>query len=280
MCLISQKYNGIPLSRRNMDWNEELLKDKLAGKLIGHKVYYYPSISSTNDEAYRLGMEGAPEGTVVIADMQTKGKGRLQRVWHSPAGTNIYTSIILRPQIKTATAPQISLVAGVAVAELLDQFCPDRVELKWPNDVLINGKKICGILAQMKTEADQVGFVVVGIGINVNIRPDQFPVDIVNIATSLSIQTGRENLREDLIISLYENFAKWYKKLLQDGFTSIKERWLHYAAMVSLNVQVSYFNETLTGKALGIDDSGALILLDPRGATINVTAGDATILKE
>jgi len=263
-----------------MDWNEELLKNRLAGKLIGHKLYYYPEIGSTNDEAYRLGLEGAPEGTVVIADMQTKGKGRLQRVWHSPAGINLYTSIILRPQIKTAAAPQISLVAGVAVTELLGQFCPGRVELKWPNDVLINGKKICGILAQMKTEADQIDFVVVGIGMNVNIRQDQFPADITDIATSLWAETGREISREDLIISLYEIFAKWYKKLLQDGFASIKERWLHYAAMIGRNVQISYFNETLTGKALGIDDSGALILFDSHGKTINITAGDATILKE
>jgi BirA family transcriptional regulator, biotin operon repressor / biotin---[acetyl-CoA-carboxylase] ligase len=256
------------------------IQNKLVGKLIGHKVYYYPEIASTNDEAYRLGMEGSPEGTAVIADYQTKGKGRMQRVWHSPAGTNIYTSIILRPQIKTAAAPQISLVAGVAVAELLEEFCPGRVELKWPNDVLVNGKKICGILAQMKTAADQVDFVVVGIGINVNIRQDQFPADIVDIATALCAETERKFSRENLIISLYENFAKWYKKLLQDGFASIKERWLHYAAMIGRNVQVSYFNETLTGKALGIDDSGALILLDSYGKTINVTAGDATILKE
>jgi BirA family biotin operon repressor/biotin-[acetyl-CoA-carboxylase] ligase len=263
-----------------MDWNEESLKNNLAGNLIGNKIYYYPEIGSTNDEAYRLGMEGTPEGTVVIADCQTKGKGRVQRVWHSPAGTNIYTSIILRPQIKTAAAPQISLVAGVVVAELLEQFCPDHVELKWPNDVLVNGKKICGILAQMKTAADQVDFVVIGIGINVNIRQNQFPADICDIATSLSAETKREILREDLIISLYENFAKWYKKLLQDGFASIKEQWLSYAAIIGRNVQVSYFNETLTGKVLGIDDSGALILLDSHGKTISVTAGDATILKE
>jgi BirA family transcriptional regulator, biotin operon repressor / biotin---[acetyl-CoA-carboxylase] ligase len=262
-----------------MGWNEELLKINLAGKFIGHKLYYFPEIGSTNDEAYRLGLEGAPEGVVVLADMQTKGKGRMQRVWHSPAGANIYTSIILRPRIKPATTPQISLVAGVAVAELLDQYCPKQVELKWPNDVLAKGKKVCGILAQMKTAADQVDFVVVGIGINVNIRQDQFPADIYDIATSLSIENGREIVREDLIISLYENLAKWYKKLLQDGFGPIKERWLRLAPMIGKNVQVTYFNEVVTGKALGIDEQGALILLTAQGETIYVTAGDATIFK-
>jgi len=256
------------------------IEKKLVGKLIGHNVYYYPEIGSTNDEAYRLGVEGAPEGTVVIADMQTKGKGRMQRVWHSPAGLNIYTSVILRPHIAPSAAPQISLVAGVAVAELLEQFCPGQVELKWPNDVLINSKKICGILAQMKTAADQVDFIVVGIGINVDIRQNQFPTDICDIATSLSIETRREILREDLIISLYENFAKWYKKILQNGFASIKERWLGFAAMIGRNVQIKYFNETLTGKAIGINDAGSLILLNAKGEKIIINAGDATILKE
>lgn len=263
-----------------MDWDEEHLRNNLAGKLIGHPLYYFPEIGSTNDEAYRLGVTGVADGTVVIADGQTKGKGRLQRAWHSPAGSNIYTSIILRPQIKPAAAPQISLVAGVAVAELLSQYCPGLVELKWPNDVLIKGKKICGILAQMKTAGEQVDFVVVGIGINVNIGKDQFPADIRDIATSLIIETGRKIAREDLIIGLYENLAKWYKKLLQDGFTSIKEKWLNLAPMIGKEIKVTYFSEVVQGKALGIDEQGALILLCVNEEKISISAGDATILKE
>jgi len=132
----------------------------------------------------------------------------------------------------------------------------------------------------MKTAADQVDFIVVGIGINVDIRQNQFPTDICDIATSLSIETRREILREDLIISLYENFAKWYKKILQNGFASIKERWLGFAAMIGRNVQIKYFNETLTGKAIGINDAGSLILLNAKGEKIIINAGDATILKE
>jgi BirA family transcriptional regulator, biotin operon repressor / biotin---[acetyl-CoA-carboxylase] ligase len=263
-----------------MCWNEELLKKNLTGKLIGHKVYYYPEIGSTNDEAYRLGIDGSEEGTVVIADSQTKGKGRMQRVWHSPAGSNIYTSIILRPHFKPASAPQISIVAGVAVAEFLEQYCENSIELKWPNDVLASGEKICGILAQMKSSADQVDFIIVGIGINVNIKKDQFPADLRDIATSLAIEAGHDFSRDDLIISLYENLAKWYKKLLQDGFAPIKEKWLSLAPMIGKNVQVTHFSETLTGKALGIDDKGSLILLTAQSDTILISAGDATILKE
>ncbi|MGV8059158.1 MAG: biotin--[acetyl-CoA-carboxylase] ligase [Smithellaceae bacterium] len=262
-----------------MDWNEESLKNKLSGKLIGHKLYYFPEIDSTNDEVFRLGGAGAPEGTVVLADSQTKGRGRMQRTWHSPAGSNIYTSLLLRPHFKPAAAPQISLVAGVAVAELLEQYCPGKIELKWPNDVLLKGKKVCGILAQMKTTADQVDFIVVGIGININIRQNQFPADICDMATSLSAETGKEISRQDLIISLYENFAKWYKELLKNGFTFIKEKWLSLTPMIGKNVQIIHFNETVTGKAIGIDDKGSLILFTARNEKIVISAGDASILK-
>ncbi len=261
-------------------FDEILLEKNLAGRLIGHKIYYFPEIGSTNDEAFRLGVEGAPEGTVVLADSQTKGRGRMQRIWHSPAGSNIYTSFILRPHLPPAAAPQISLVAGVAVAELLEQYCPGKIELKWPNDVLLNGKKICGILAQMKTAEEDVDFVVVGIGINVNIRENQFPVEIREIATSLSSEAGQEISRQDLIIRLYENFAKWYKKLLQNGFAAIKEKWLNLAPMIGQNVQVIHFNETVTGKAIGIDDTGSLIICTVQGEKMVINAGDATILKK
>lgn len=263
-----------------MDWNEDLLRINLAGKLIGHRLYYFPEIDSTNDEAFRLAEAGAPEGTVVLADSQTRGRGRMQRVWHSPAGSNIYTSLILRPHLRPAAAPQISLVAGVAAAELLEQYCPGKIALKWPNDLLVNGKKICGILAQMKTVPEGVEFVVVGIGINVNIRKNQFPVEVREIATSLSMETGQEVSRQDLLIKLYENFAQWYRKLLQSGFASIKGKWLNLAPMIGQNVQITHFNDTVTGKAVGIDDTGSLILFTARGEKIVINAGEATILKK
>jgi len=262
-----------------MDWNEELLKSNLAGKAIGHKVYYYPETGSTNDEAYRLAAAGAPDGTVVIADSQSRGKGRMSRVWHSPAGSNIYTSVILRPPLKPAAAPQISLVAGVAVAELLETYCPGRVELKWPNDVLIAGKKICGILAQMKTAVKGVDFVVVGIGINVNIGENRFPPELKDIATSLDLEAEREIPRLNLIINLYENLAKWYKKLLQNGFVVIKEKWLDLTPMIGKDVQVMFLKERICGKAHDLDEDGALIIITGNNERLKVSAGDATIVK-
>lgn len=163
------------------------LRQNLAGRLIGHRIYYLQQTGSTNDDAFRLGSQGEPEGTVVIAGTQTAGKGRMSRAWHSPPQANIYTSIILRPGFDVRRAPQISIAAGVAVAETLEQYCPDKVQLKWPNDVLIAGRKICGILSQVKMSADAIDFIVAGIGVNVNMDKEQFPADIHETATSLSI---------------------------------------------------------------------------------------------
>jgi BirA family biotin operon repressor/biotin-[acetyl-CoA-carboxylase] ligase len=259
---------------------QKFLPLKPAGSLIGHKLYYFPKIDSTNDEAYRLGIAGAHDGAVVLADSQTQGKGRMQRVWHSPAGSNIYTSIILRPQFEPARAPQISLVAGVAVAELLEHYCPGRIELKWPNDVLVEGRKICGILAQMKTAGEEIDFVVVGIGINVNIQPNCFPEEIREIATSLIFEAGRVIDRKNLISNLYENFEKWYEILLKSGFKDVKNRWLSLAPMIGKNVQIIFQDEKIIGKAMGLNDDGSLIILTKGAKELKISAGDATILKK
>lgn len=262
-----------------MDLNFEKLKQSLAGKFIGHRLHYYESLGSTNDEAFRLGVEGAPEGTVVIAESQSAGKGRMQRSWHSPAGANIYTSIILRPGFEPARAPQLSIAAGVAVAETLNHYCPDKAQLKWPNDVLLEEKKVCGILAQMKIAESTIDFVVLGIGINVNIKADQFPQDIQNIATSLAMFADKEISRSELIIRLYENVAKWYRELQQKGFGPIKEKWLTLAPMIGKPVQVLFREEAVSGKAIGLDDGGSLVLLTAGDKEVKVSAGDATIKK-
>ncbi|MEN6623401.1 MAG: biotin--[acetyl-CoA-carboxylase] ligase [Smithella sp.] len=270
----------IPILNSNFLEFQNFLPAKLVGNLIGHKLYYYQEIDSTNDEAYRLGSAGAPEGAVVFADSQTQGKGRMQRVWHSPAGSNIYTSLVLRPHFPPGKAPQISLVAGVAVAELLEQYCPGKIELKWPNDVLVKGRKICGILAQMKTVGEEIDFVIVGIGINVNIRQNQFPAELQEIATSLIEETGQEISRRELIINLYENFEKWYKTLLENDFDTVKKKWLSFSPMIGKNVQIKFQNEKIIGKALGLADDGSLIIFTAAEEELKISAGDATILNK
>jgi len=255
------------------------LKKHLAGKFIGHKLYYYEEIGSTNDEAFRLGVQGAPEGTALIAESQSAGKGRLRRTWHSPPGANIYTSVILRPRFEPDLAPRISLAAGVAVAETLDPYCPGKVSLKWPNDVQIGGKKVCGILTQMKTATGVIDFVVVGIGVNVNWNLKEFPEDIQKMATSLSVEAGREVSRLELIILLYENLAKCYSELSQNGFAPLRKKWLDRTTMIGKPVSVIFGKETINGEAADLDEDGSLVILVDGNKKVKVAAGDATVGK-
>jgi len=256
------------------------LNNELAGEIIGHSIHYYQEIGSTNDEAFRLGMEGAPEGTVVVANSQSAGKGRLQRSWFSPPSSNIYTSVILRPEFNPADAPRITIMAGLAAAQSIETYCPRKARIKWPNDVLIDGKKVCGILTQMQTDEDKIDFVILGIGINVNVAADEFPPEIRNIATSIAAQTGAFHSRQDLLITLYKNLSKCYKTLTSSGFEMIREEWIKMAFLIGCETQVKFGNEIIKGKALGIDEQGALILSDSKGKAVKILAGDASIVKE
>ncbi|MEN6421015.1 MAG: biotin--[acetyl-CoA-carboxylase] ligase, partial [Smithella sp.] len=196
-----------------------------------------------------------------------------------PSGANIYTSVILRPQFESDGASRIPLMAGVAVAEVLDKYSPGKIKLKWPNDILINGQKVCGILSRAQITDRKIDFIVLGIGINVNMNRNQLAVEIQNTATSLAIETGQEISRHELIIRLYENLGKWYKQLLQKGFSSVKGKWLEMTPMIGQKVQVMFKDEAIEGLATGIDDDGSLILLETDNKEIKVTAGDATIFK-
>jgi BirA family transcriptional regulator, biotin operon repressor / biotin---[acetyl-CoA-carboxylase] ligase len=263
-----------------MDFNEKNLAIRLAGKAIGNNIHFFPEVESTNDVLFRLARNGAPHGTVVIAECQTKGKGRWNREWQSPPGCNIYASIALRPPIEPVYAPQITLMTGVAIAELLSGYCNGGVTLKWPNDVQIGGKKVCGILAEMSASSEgSVDFVVVGIGINVNIRKNDFDESIHDMATSLAEETGHDISRLDLTAKLFDRFDDLYTRLLESGFGSIKDAWLSYCDMVGKQVRVIFKNDTESGKVLGIDDFGALIISDKKRKTKRVMAGDASVVK-
>lgn len=263
-----------------MDFCLSELERSFAGEIIGHKIYYFEEIGSTNDEAYHLGRQGLPEGSAVIADAQKAGKGRLARSWHSPPKANIYTSVLLRPKFAPAAAPRLTIMAGVAVAETLKMFCPGNIQLKWPNDVLIEGKKVCGILAQMQAEVGKIDFIVLGIGINVNMSANNLPPDIEKSATSLMMQAGTVISRGKILINLYKNLSKWYKKLINDGFEEIRQKWTQGATLIGCEVQINYHKEIIRGIAQGIDEDGALLIRGAESKEIRVMAGDASIIKE
>jgi BirA family biotin operon repressor/biotin-[acetyl-CoA-carboxylase] ligase len=264
-----------------MEFNERILAVRLSGRRIGSNIQFFEEVDSTNDVAFQLAISGVPEGTVVIADSQTRGKGRLKRQWQSPPGCNIYTSIVLRPAIEPVLAPQITLMTGVAVAGLLSAYCPDNVTLKWPNDVQIRGKKVCGILTEMSASATKgVDFIIVGIGINVNVERVDFDESFRDIATSLKEEAGSEISRLDLTVKLFDNLEYLYTRLLTEGFGSLKDMWLRYSDMVGKHIQVVFNDNVQAGEVLGIDDFGALIISDANDVIRRVMAGDATIVKD
>lgn len=263
-----------------MDFNEQSLKAALAGKEIGGGLYYYPAISSTNLEAFRLAEEGAPEGTVVIADMQTQGRGRLKREWLSPPGVNLYLSVILRPSLAAVAAAPLTIMAGVAVAEALSCFCRSPLQLKWPNDVLLSRRKVAGILMEMKTLGNEAQFVVLGIGININMKQDDFKTPLEQTATSLYLDAGRPCSRLAVVSKLLDSIEKWYQAFLRQGIPAVREAWLEYARVLDKTIETACGNEILRGRVKGMDEAGALILVTASGAERRIIAGDTLLIKD
>jgi len=256
------------------------LKDRLGGIPGGWDVRFFSALASTNDTAFQLGREGAPDRTAVFADTQSRGKGRMKRLWHSPPARNLYLSLLLRPPLAAEALSPFPLAAGVAVARvLLPHAGKDSVRLKWPNDVLLSGRKAAGILAEVRTKKKMADFLVVGIGINVNMEGVDFDPSIRDIATSLREATGRSVSRLGLAVDLLRAFEGCYARFLQEGFPSLREEWLRFTGMVGQQVRVSLGNDVCCGIVETIGWDGALVLRDGQGLIRRMTIGDATILK-
>jgi len=253
----------------------------LKTSFIGKVLSYFHKIGSTNDRAYEMALKGAPEGSVVVADSQERGKGRIGRRWESPPGVNIYTSIILRPNIPPSSAPHLTLLGAVAVAETITQFLPKGVYhhllVKWPNDILIDSKKVSGILTEMDSEMDRVNFIILGIGVNVNMTKEMLIEGLKPLATSLKEVTGREVSRVDFIHALYLNLERWYKRYLKEGFRPVKMTWQRFSGIEGRFIKVEGMGRVVEGIAIGIDENGALLVRERRrGKVVRVLAGDVT----
>jgi BirA family biotin operon repressor/biotin-[acetyl-CoA-carboxylase] ligase len=239
---------------------------------LEQRIHYFPEIGSTMDAARELAKKGEEEGTIVIAEAQTRGRGRLSREWLSPEG-GIYFTIILRPKISPAYAPRINLMAAIAVAATIRKLFGLKADLKWPNDVLIAGKKVCGILAEMDAEMDVVNFVNVGMGINANNSVTRFE----KTATSLKEALGREISRKEFLSALIGEIERRQPLLMEADF--LKE-WKRLSATLNKEVRVMSMGEELTGQAIDIDATGALILKGKDGSLRTVVVGDCIHLRE
>jgi BirA family biotin operon repressor/biotin-[acetyl-CoA-carboxylase] ligase len=239
---------------------------------LEQRIHYFPEIDSTMDAARELAKKGAEEGTIVIAEAQTRGRGRLSREWLSPEG-GIYFTLILRPRISPTFAPRINLMASVAVAATIRKLFGLKAELKWPNDVLIQGKKVCGILAEMDAEMDVVNFVNVGIGINANTSVPQFE----KTATSLKDSLGREISRKEFLSALLVEINRWQALLME---ADLLEEWKKLSVTLNRDVRIMSLGEEVTGQAIDIDATGALILKGKDGCLRTVLVGDCIHLRE
>jgi BirA family transcriptional regulator, biotin operon repressor / biotin---[acetyl-CoA-carboxylase] ligase len=257
----------------------DLKKNISTSKKIGHEIFLYDSVFSTNTVAMELASQGFPDGTVVIADAQTAGKGRLGRSWSSPPGKNLYMSIILRPGISPRDATALTLLGAVACASALRRSASVPVSIKWPNDLMIGHCKIGGILTEIRADLDHINYAIVGIGININLTDEDMTDDIKAIATSIFIETGGRFSRSELAGAIILDFDKWYGRLLTKGKNIIANEWLTMSSTIGKRIRVTAMNQTFEGVAEGIDDEGLLIVKLLDGMYRKVSAGDVTMVR-
>jgi BirA family biotin operon repressor/biotin-[acetyl-CoA-carboxylase] ligase len=258
----------------------EAITAQLQTQFFGRPLHFFPTLDSTNTYAARLAREGAPEGTVVLADAQSGGKGRLGRSWISPPHVNLYLSVILRPPVSASIAPQLNLLAAIAVADTISQVCGLVPSIKWPNDVLVNRKKVCGILAEMQTAAETLQAIIVGIGVNLNAPLSAFPEELQDKAASLLLIRGQPVNRSAFTASLLTHLEKLYVLWLEEGFSVLRSDWERYAAdMVGKRITVAVPEGSVVGTVLGLDTDGALLLQEkPHTAPRRLLAGDVTVV--
>jgi len=253
------------------------LQEGLQTKRIGRSIFLSREVGSTNDWAKELAELGAEEGTVAIAETQTTGHGRLGREWFSPRG-GLWFSVIFRPEMSPSEAIGLVFVAGLAVAEVLREKYDLKVETKWPNDVLVNGKKVCGILAEMNTKGRAVKFVVLGFGVNANFLVEKvFPRSLKEVATSLEKELGQKVQLEELFKGLLERLGSRYDEWAERGLAFLLADWKKYAGFLGRKVEVRSGSEKLLGVASDVDGDGALVLRLEDGATKRVLAGDVSL---
>jgi BirA family biotin operon repressor/biotin-[acetyl-CoA-carboxylase] ligase len=253
----------------------ERIEAALRTTFVGRHLVYLPETGSTNDLARRLARTGAPEGTVVIADHQVAGRGRLQRRWEAPPGSSLLMSLVFRPTLRPVQAHQLTMVCGLAVVDAVESELDLSVGLKWPNDIALGGAKAGGILTELELKDDQVEHAVVGIGLNVNLDPALLPGDFLTTPTSLSHALGHSVARLPLLAGLLQAVEQRYLRLRQ-GHSPHKE-WAGRLVNLGQPVSVSGSGPAIEGMAEGVDPDGALLVRLDDGSLETIVAGDVTL---
>ena len=254
----------------------EKIKNGLETSFMGQKIFYFEEAASTNDLAKELAGKGVEEGTLVVAETQTHGKGRLGRRWISPRG-GIWFSVILRPEVGSKDAPKIVFTAALAIAKTIRKVLRLTAKTKWPNDVLVHNKKVCGLLAETSISDDNINFVVLGIGVNANVDTNAFPQELTGSLTSLKKEAKREIPREEFLQALLKEMEHCYNDFTRGRFARILEEWKSLTDMIGKDVEVVSFDERFEGKAIDVDQDGALMVRLEDESVKRVFSADVSI---
>jgi len=242
----------------------------LRTKTFGKEIKYYESLESTMDTAFAFGLKGASEGTVICAETQKKGKGRMGRKWESPKGKGLYFSVILRPEMRAVEIAKLTLFSAVAVCEALRNVSGLDIAIKWPNDLLMGNQKIAGILTELSAEIDQVHFVVIGVGINVNTSLKRLP----DVATSLMAESSRRFSRIEILQEILRSKEKWYQLLKSEGFDPILKRWKALSSTLGRRVRLVEMFRRREGVAIDLSENGSLLIKGADGEIFSAISGD------
>ena len=254
----------------------EEIRAGLSTQLLGQQIVHFYDTSSTNNEAKRLAADEAVEGTIIVSEAQTLGRGRLNRGWFSPPGGGVWVSVILRPPFPPQEAPKCTLLAAVATVEAIREASGLECGIKWPNDIFWQGRKVVGILTEMSAEMDAINYVVLGIGINVGLTEADFPEELREIVASVSMGAGREVSRVELLQKLLARLEYWYQLVKKEGFAPVLEAWRRESVTLGQPVRVLAGEETYDGVAEELAEDGSLLVRTESGLR-RVLAGDVSL---
>lgn len=249
------------------------------GMVIGRDIRVFQETTSTNDVADRLGRDGVKEGVVVFAESQTKGRGRLGRSWVSSQGKGLWFSVLLRPALSPQAATQMTIASGTALARALRKAAGVECEIKWPNDILVRERKLCGILTEMSAELDKIKYMVLGIGVNVNFEREDFPVELREIATSLAIESGRKFKRAEVAAEILRQLEVDYARIRSGQFESVASEWEDHCTTIGRNVEIACGKRVVNGRAESLDREGALLVRTQHGHLERIIGGDVSLRK-
>ena len=258
---------------------DDLLALAVGNQVVGRDIRVFEETNSTNDVVDKLARDGVKEGAVVFAEAQSKGRGRLGRKWMSPARKGLWFSILLRPALGPQAATQVTVAAATALCRAIREQTELRPEIKWPNDILVGGRKVAGVLTELNAEPDAIKHMILGIGIDVNVATSDFPPDLRKIATSLKIETGRHLSRIDLAAAILRELDADYQRICRRQFATIADEWEAQCGTLGRRVSIHLGARILSGRAESLDDDGALLLRTDHGHLERIVGGDVTLEK-